>query len=107
MAYKACAKEQQTEAPEEAGFTKDADAIKRHLMKALSCLNNHSDLISCEEADAICDLVDALNGWVTDYRDRSNRQSLNKHRDAEFEMSLTDDKQTTTAPESTEMVVVE
>lgn len=106
-AYKACAKDQQTDAPEKAGFSKDAAVIKRHLMKVLKCLNSYSDLIACEEADAICDLVDALNIWSTDYRDRTNRQSLNKHRDAEFEMRLADDKEAPTSSQGTEFVTTE
>lgn len=107
QAYKGCAKEKEAGAPEEAGFNKAAAAIKRQLTKALSCLNSYSDLIACEEADAICELVDALNIWCSDYKARADRRALNTLRDAEFEMPIADDKQTPTASESTDIVVVE
>ena len=107
QAYRACTKVQETDSPEKTGFDKDAPEIKRVLTKALKYLSNHPDLISSEEADAVCDLVDALNIWVTDYRARTDRHSLNKHRDTEFEMPITDEKESPTSSQATEFATAE
>jgi hypothetical protein len=85
----ACADpERKRKSPQQSDFSQ----IKQHLSKAKNLLNNYPDLISCQEADLVCDLHDAIGIWATDYRSRTERHRLNKLRDAEFDVTLVEDK---------------
>jgi len=96
-AYQGCSQaDGETESDGKSDVHKDFEKIKRLLAKAKDMLNDYPDLAPCEEADTVCDLVDALHDWATDYR--ANGDSLAKHRDTGAEVSLGDDTQ----PEASE-----
>lgn len=107
-AYKKCsASDRQEESEGESDLHKDFETIQRHLSKAIKLLNPHPDLAPCVEADAVCDLVDALNAWVTDYRAGADGDSLAKHRDSGVEISMGDEKQSAVSEEDAEYATAE
>lgn len=108
-AYEKCsAANQQTDETGEAELLhKDFEKIQLHLSKAITLLNPYPDPDPCEEADAVCDLVDALNAWATEYRARANGQPLSKHRDSGVGISLGDEKQPDMAEQEAEFSTAE
>jgi hypothetical protein len=83
---------------------KDWAKIRRHLSKAKDMLNGFTDLASCEEADTVCELVDALNTWVAGYR---GADRLNTLKDVNCDIPLNDAKQPTTPEENAEYATAE
>ena len=83
---------------------KDWAKIRRHLSKAKDMLNGFTDLAPCEEADTICELVDALKDWVTGYRGADRLHSL---KDVNCEVPLNGAKQPTTPEENAEYATAE
>lgn len=97
QAYERCTSDRQTEEMGEAELLRrDFEKVQRYLSKAICLLNPYPDPTTCEEADRVCDLVDALTDWVTGYRASSN--ALARHRDTGVEVSFGDDTQ----PEASE-----
>lgn len=85
----------------------DLDRVQQHLIKAKDMLNSYTNLNPCEEADAICDLVCALNIWVNEYKASKDARALNKVGDVEFEMPLGDEKQTSQSKADAEISLAE
>lgn len=107
-AYEKCsASDRQGESDGESNPNKDFEKIKRHLCKAKDMLNAYPDLAPCEEADAVCDLVDALSDWVTEYRAGANGHSLTKHRDSDVEIPLGYEEQPDIAEKEAEFSTAE
>lgn len=84
---------------------KELAKIQRLLSKAKDTLNCYTNLAPCEEADTICELVDALADWVAKYRGKADRlHSLN---DVNCEIPLNDAEQPTTPEENAEYATAE
>lgn len=107
-AYQGCSQaDGEAQSTEEGDLHKDFEKIKRHLSKAKDMLNDYPGLASCEEADTICDLVDALHDWVTEYRATGDGHSLDRHQDSDVEIPLGDEKQPETAEKEAEFSTAE
>lgn len=107
-AYEKCsASDRQGESDGESDLRKDFETIKRHLSKAKDVLNDYPNLAPCEEAETVCDLVDALTDWVMEYRARDDGHSLDRHRDSDVEIPLGDENQPNVAEEETEFSTAE
>lgn len=107
-AYKKCSSsDRQGQSDGESDLHKDFEKITRHLSKAKDILNAYPDLAPCEEADTVCDLVDALSDWVTEYRAGANGHSLTKHRDSDVEIPLGDEEQLDIAEKEAEFSTAE
>lgn len=107
-AYKNCSTGKSAcKSDEKSDTEKDFEKVQQHLTKAARLLNDYPDLIACEGADAICDMVEALHIWAADYRERSERHKLNKQHDAEFEAADADGQQPTTPEQNGEYVTTE
>jgi len=106
QAYKGCSDaEGKSASSEETALQADFQEIKQHLNKAKSLLSPYADLAPCEEADTICDLVDALALWVSEYRDKTD--SLSRFKDVDCEMPLNGEKKDPTPEEKMEFVTAE
>lgn len=99
-AYQGCSQaDRETESTEEDDLQstheddrhKDFEKIQRELSKAIKLLNPAQD--PCEEANVICDLVDALNAWVTAYRAKAAGHSLIKSQNSGVEIPMSLGKQ--------------
>lgn len=91
------------ETEEPSDFENDFKKINGHLTKAKDILNGYQKLVACDEADAVCDLIDALALWVSDYRKNGN----NLFSLPPIEVSLDDDQQPTTPEHKGELVPTE
>lgn len=106
QAYEGCSDaEGKSESSEETALQADFHKIKQHLNKAKSLLSPYADLAPCEEADTVCDLVDGLALWVSEYRDKTD--SLSRFKDVDCEMPLNEDKQPSTPEKDAEYVTAE
>lgn len=101
-AYEKCST---AESDGESDVHKELAKIQRVLAKAKDALKGYTDLAPCEEADAICEVVDALADWVSEYRDKTD--SLSRFKDVECEMPLNEEKQPTTPETNAEYVTAE
>ena len=84
---------------------KDFKKVHGHLTKAKDILNGYQGVASSKEADAICDLISALAGWVSEYR--GEETSLPRLNAVDFGMPIVTDKQPTTPEHNAEYVTAE
>jgi hypothetical protein len=61
--------------------------VKKNLNECVKILNTYPDLISCNEADLVCEQYDKISVWVEDYRARSSKNRLNKLNDEAFDLN--------------------
>ena len=107
-AYKNCSTDKSASKSEGKSKTEtDFGEIKQHLTEATRLLNGYPDLIAYEGADVVCEMVEALNVWSADYRERSERHKLNKQHDDEFEEAVADGHQPSTLEQNGEHVTTE
>lgn len=79
--------------------------IQRVLSRAKDTLNGYTDLAPCDEADTICEVVDALGEWAANYR--GNADGLNRLKDVDFEFPLNGEKKETTPEPNAELATAE
>ena len=84
---------------------KELAKVQRLLSKAKDALSSHTGLATCEEADTICELVDALADWVDKYR--GNADGLNRLKDVDCEIPLNDEAQAPTPKQDAEYATTE